>query len=152
MKWLQIYVLYLDGVVVWDGVRTTMLKNQNRKWTELNLMDQDDPEAIKEQSKQLGRILYSNSKKYDLEHGVRKLTHLTKFQGVILFGWLKRYKDIFGGNICERTGPLVYIPLKDKENAYNSQDSRITFIHFEAFNKHLDILVVIDLLPKINRS
>ena len=115
-------------------------------------MDQNDPEDIKEQSKQLGRILYSNSKKYDLEHRVRKLTHLTKFQGVILFGWLKRYKDIFGGNICEWTGPLVDIYLKDKDNTYNAQDFRITFIHFEAFNKHLDRLVVIDLLPKINRS
>ena len=115
-------------------------------------MNQNDPEAIKEQFKQLDRTLYSNYKKYDLEHEVRELTHLIKFQRVILLGWIKRYKYIFGGNICERTGPLVDIPLKDKENAYNAQDSRITFIHFEAFNKHLDILVVIDLLPKINRS
>ena len=30
MKYLQFYVLYLDGVVVWDSVRPTMQKNQNR--------------------------------------------------------------------------------------------------------------------------
>ena len=47
MKDLQIDVLYSEDVGVWDGVRMPMQEIQNAKWTELNLMDQEDPEASK---------------------------------------------------------------------------------------------------------
>ena len=53
-------VLYSEDVVLWDGVRLTMQKIKNGKWTDLNLMDQEDPEAIKEQYIRLGRILDVN--------------------------------------------------------------------------------------------
>ena len=39
-----------EDVVIWDGVRLPMQKIQNGKLTDLNLMDQEDPEAIKEKS------------------------------------------------------------------------------------------------------
>ena len=47
MKDLQIDVLYSEDVGVWDGVRMPMQEIQNTKWTEINLMDQEDPEASK---------------------------------------------------------------------------------------------------------
>ena len=43
-------------------------------------MYQEDPEAIKEKSIRLGRVLNANDKKADLEQGVNKLIHITKFQ------------------------------------------------------------------------
>ena len=49
---------------------------------DLNLMDQEDPEAIKEQSIQIGRIVYVSYKKTDLEQEFNKLIHLTIFQRV----------------------------------------------------------------------
>ena len=45
---LQMDVLYSEYVVVWDGIRLPMQKIQNLKWTDLNLMDQEDPAATKE--------------------------------------------------------------------------------------------------------
>ena len=69
-------VLYSEDAVVWDGVRPPMQKIQNGKWTDLNLMYQEDPEAIKEQSIRLGRILDANYEKADLEQEVDKLIHL----------------------------------------------------------------------------
>ena len=59
-------VLYSEDVVVWDGVRLTMQKIQNGKWTDLNLMDQEDPESTKEKSIQIGIIIDANYKKADL--------------------------------------------------------------------------------------
>ena len=53
-------VLYSEDVVVWGGVRLTMQKIQNGKWTDLSLMDHGYPEAIKEHSIRLGRILDAN--------------------------------------------------------------------------------------------
>ena len=69
-----------------------MQKTQNEKWMDLNLMDQEDPEATKEKSLRLCRILNVNYKNPDLEQEVNKLTHLTKFQRLILLSCLKRYK------------------------------------------------------------
>ena len=40
MEELQIDVLYSEDVAVWGGIRPTMYKIQNGKWTDLNLMDQ----------------------------------------------------------------------------------------------------------------
>ena len=94
-------VLDSVDVVVWDGIRLPMQKIQNGKWTDLNLMDQEDPEAIKEQSIRLGRILDANNKKADLEQEVNKLIHLNKFQRVILLSWIKRYKNISDGSLGE---------------------------------------------------
>ena len=79
MKWLQISVLYSEYVVVWDGIRLPMQKNQNGKCTDLNLMYQDDPEAIKDKFMWLGKILDANYKRADLEQDINKLIHLTKF-------------------------------------------------------------------------
>ena len=62
-------------------------------------MDKEVPEAIKEKSIGLGRILDTNYKNTDLEQEVNKLIHLTKFQRVILLSFLKHYKDLFGGNL-----------------------------------------------------
>ena len=45
---------------------TAHAKFQNIKWADLNLVDQDNPEPIKEQSKQLGMIIDTNYKKDDL--------------------------------------------------------------------------------------
>ena len=59
-------VLYLEDVVVWDGIRLPMQKTQNGKWTDLNLMDQEDTEAIKGHAIRLGRILDGNYEKDDL--------------------------------------------------------------------------------------
>ena len=83
-------------------------------------MDQDNPEAIKEQYKQIRIIIDANYKKADLEQEVSKLTHLTKFQVVILLGRIKFYKDILDGNIGDCTGPPVDTPLKDKDNPYHA--------------------------------
>ena len=63
IKELQMDVLYSEYVVVWDGVRLPMQKIKNGKWTDLSLMDHEDPEAIKEQSIWISRILYSNYEK-----------------------------------------------------------------------------------------
>ena len=49
IKELQMDVIYSEYVVVWDCVRPPMQRIQNGKWTDLNLMYQEDPEAIKEQ-------------------------------------------------------------------------------------------------------
>ena len=47
-------------------------------------MDQEYPEAIKEQYIWLSRILDANWEEANLEQEVNKLIHLTKFQRVIL--------------------------------------------------------------------
>ena len=101
MKELQMDVLYSLDVVVWGGVTLPMQKIPNGKWTDLNLMDQEDPEAIKEHYIRLGRIIDANYEKADLEQEVNKLIHLTKFQRVILLSCLKKYEDLFDDNIGE---------------------------------------------------
>ena len=63
MKELQMDVLYSEDVAVWDIVRLSRQKIHNVKWTDLNLTDQEDPQAIKEQSIRLGRILNANFRK-----------------------------------------------------------------------------------------
>ena len=131
---------------------TAHAKIQNGKWTDLNLMDQNDPEDIKEQSKQLGRILDANYKKADSEQEVSKLTHLNKFQRVILLGCLKCYEDLFDGNIVEWTVPPVDITLKDKDKPLHTRALPITVTHIQAFKKYFDILVTIGALPKVNCS
>ena len=60
--------------------KTAHEENHDGKWKDLNLMDQENPESIKEQYKELGRIVYSGYKTADLEQDGSKLTHLTKFQ------------------------------------------------------------------------
>ena len=80
-------------------------------------MDQDDLEAIKNQSILLGRILDTKYKKSDLDQQVNEITYLTKFQRVILLSCLKFYEDIFDGNIGEFNGPPVQIPLKGQIQA-----------------------------------
>ena len=47
VKESQMDVLYLEEVVVWDGVWLPIQKTQNGKCMDLNLMDQGDLEAIK---------------------------------------------------------------------------------------------------------
>ena len=81
----------------------TMQKTQNGKWTDLNSMYQDNPEATNEKSKRLGRILNSNYKQEYFEQEVIKPTHLIKLQRVILPGCLKSYEDTFNVNIL--SGP-----------------------------------------------
>ena len=39
-------VIYSEDVAVWDGVLLFMQKVQNVKWTDFNLMLQEDPETI----------------------------------------------------------------------------------------------------------
>ena len=95
-------------------------------------MDQEDPEAIKEQSIRLGRILDANYEKADLEQEVNRLIHLTKFQWVILPSFHKRYEDLFGGYLGEWTGPPVDIPLKDEVNPYHEWALPSPVIHIEA--------------------
>ena len=70
-------------------------------WMELNLMDQEYPESNREKSIRIVRIIDANDENSDLEQEVNKLTHLTKFQRVILPSCLKLHKDIFDGNIGE---------------------------------------------------
>ena len=99
MKYLQMDVLYSEDVVVWYGVRLPIHKIQNEKWTDFNLMYQEDPEAIQEKSIWLGIILDANYEKADLEQDIIKLIHLNEFQRVILLSCLKRYKYLLDGNI-----------------------------------------------------
>ena len=129
MKELQMDVLYSEYVLVWDGIRMPMHKTQNGKWTDLNLMDQEDPEAVKEQYIRIGRILDANYEKANFEQEVNKLIHLTKLQQVILLSCLKQYEDIFDGNLGEWTGPPIEIPLKDEANPYHTRAFPITVIH-----------------------
>ena len=68
-----------------------------------------------------------------MEQEVDKLIHLTKFQQVILLSCLKRYEDLFDGNLGEWNGPPVEIPIKDKAKPYYEQDFPILFIRLEAF-------------------
>ena len=72
MKELQMDVLYSEDAVAWDAVRLPMQKSQNGKQMDLNLVDQEDTEAVKEKSIQIGRILYSNYEKANLEQEVNK--------------------------------------------------------------------------------
>ena len=90
-KQLQIDVLCSEDVLVWDGVRLPMQKIQNGKWTDLNLMYQEDPDDIKEKSIRLGRKLDANYERSDLEQEVNELIHITKFQRVLLLICLKLY-------------------------------------------------------------
>ena len=53
-------VIYSEYVAVQDGVILTMQKIQNGKWMDLNLMDQEYPEATKEKPIWLGRLLDAN--------------------------------------------------------------------------------------------
>ena len=48
MKELQMDILYSGYLIVWNGVRLPMHKIQNGKCTDLNLMDLEYPESIKE--------------------------------------------------------------------------------------------------------
>ena len=68
-----------------------MQKIQNGKWTDLNLMYQEDPDDIKEKSIRLGRKLDANYERSDLEQEVNELIHITKFQRVLLLICLKLY-------------------------------------------------------------
>ena len=77
MEELQIDVLYSEDVVVLDGIIMPMQKIQNGRWPDLNLMNQEDPEANKEHSIWLRRIFDANYKKADLRQEVIKLIHLT---------------------------------------------------------------------------
>ena len=86
---MQIDAFYSEDVVVWDGVRLPMHKTQNEKWTDLDLIYKEYPEAIKEHSIWLGRILDDNYKKADLEQKVNKLIPITKFQRVVLLSYIK---------------------------------------------------------------
>ena len=115
-------------------------------------MDQENPESIKEQYKELGRIVYSGYKTADLEQDVSKLTHLTKFQRVILLGCLKRFEDIFDGNLGEWIVPPIYTSLDDEANLYHARAFTIMVIHIEDFKKDLDIIAAIGILTKINCS
>ena len=96
---------------------------------EIKSMYQEDTEAIKEHSVRLGRIIDPNNEKAALEQVVNKLVQLTKFQKVILLSCLKRYKDIFNGNIGEWAGPPVDTPLKYKAKPYHEQYLPIPVIH-----------------------
>ena len=89
MKELQMYVLYSEDIVVRGSIRLPMQKIQNGKWTDVNSMHQEYPEAIKEHSIWLGRILDDNYKKADLEQKVNKLIPITKFQRVVLLSYIK---------------------------------------------------------------
>ena len=66
-----------------------MQKTQNGKRTDFNLIDQENPEAVKEKSIWLDRILDDNYKKADLEQKVNKLIPITKFQRVVLLSYIK---------------------------------------------------------------
>jgi len=79
-------VLYSQDVVTWDGIKLPMQKIQDSKWKDLNLLD-DDPEAVKVQSKRLQQIL-------DLDKEVSEMTHLTDFQRVILLASLKKQEQV----------------------------------------------------------
>ena len=68
-----------------------MQKIQNGKWTDLNLMYQEDPDDIKEKSIRIGRKLDANYERSDLEQEVNELIHITKFQRVLLLICLKLY-------------------------------------------------------------
>ena len=92
-------------------------------------MDQEDPQAVKEKSIQISRILDANYEKANFEQEVNKLIHLTKFQRVILLICLKQYEDIFDGNLGGWTGPPVEIPLKDEAKPYHAQAFPIPIIH-----------------------
>ena len=110
-----------------------MQRIQNGKQTDPNLMDQENPEAIKEHFIRLVRILDTNDEKADLEQKVNKLIHLTKFQRLILLNCLEQYEDFFGGNLGERNRPPVDTPFKDKAERYRVQAFPIPVIHIETF-------------------
>jgi hypothetical protein len=92
MKELNMDVLYSQDVVTWDGIKLPMQKIQDSKWKDLNLLD-DDPEAVKVQSKRLQRILDNTYAKANLDKEVSEMTHLTDFQRVILLASLKNKKN-----------------------------------------------------------
>ena len=94
-------------------------------------MDQEDPEAVKEQSIRISRILDANYEKANFEQEVNKLIHLTKFQRVILLIFLKQYEDIFDDDLGCWTGLLVYIPLQDKVNTHHERSLPIPVTHLE---------------------
>ena len=73
-------VLCSEDVVLWDSVRLPTQKIKNEKCADLNLMNQEYPESIKEQSIHLSRVRDSNYKKADLEQEVKKSIHLTKLK------------------------------------------------------------------------
>ena len=114
-------------------------------------MDQKDIQATKEKSIRPGRILDSNYEKSDLEQDVNKLIHLTKSQQLILLSDLKRYRDLFDGNIGDWNGPQIEIPLKDmaKPTMYEVSPFRSSV---QKLKKYVDRLVAIVVLVKIKRS
>ena len=99
---------------------------------DLNLTEEEYPQTIKEKSIWIGRILDANYKNYGFEQEVHKLIHLSKIQRVILLSFLKRYEDLFGGNIGEWTVPAVLIPIKEEAKPYHAQAFPIPLIHIEA--------------------
>ena len=116
-------------------------------------MDQDDPEYIKEKSKQLCRILDTNYKKADLEHEVKKITHLTKSQQVILLGCLKCVMNISPMAILVSGTDHWYAHLSRTRISPTMQEILPNrFIHLNYFKKDLNILVSVGVLKKLNCS
>ena len=66
-------------------------------------------------------MIDENNKNAYLEQEVSKLTHLIKYKQIIILGRLKCYEDLFGGNLGERTGPPVDIPLSNEAKPYHAQ-------------------------------
>lgn len=151
MKELNMDVLYSQDVVTWDGIKLPMQKIQDSKWKDLNLLD-DDPEAVKVQSKRLQRILDNTYAKANLDKEVSEMTHLTDFQRVILLASLKKQEELFDGTLGKWNGPDVDIPLKDGAKPYHTRAFPIPVILLAPFKKYLDRLVSIGVLTKVNRS
>ena len=87
-----------------------------------------------------------------MEEEINKLIYLTKCQRLILLSSLKRYKDLFDGNLDGWNGPPVEITPKEEASPYHARSYPIPVIHLEAFNKYLNTIVTIGVLPKINCS
>ncbi len=109
-----------------------------------------EPEAPKEMTSRVIRILDAKYKKANLEDVVAKCTHLMAAQQQNLLDTLNKYKPLFDGALGDWQTTPVDLQLKEDAKTFYLKPHAVPHIHLETPKKDVERLCNANILWKVN--
>ena len=143
-------------MLCWEGAKLEMKefssKTPTRKEINAVLKKAAEPEVTKQATSRLVKILDSTYGKPDLQEVVKQAKHINSQQQSMLYDLLKKYEEIFDGELSEWDTEAVDFEFKEEAKPHSQRHFPVPHIHKETFRKELLRLVEIGVLEEVQSS
>ena len=149
LEFLKIDIRFSDSKVHWDGQDMPF---KERDATEQQAYHISDGDSVEDAVERVKKILDAKYTKADIEQICREQAELDQSQREKLAVLLRKYEELFDGQLGRWHGQEVKLELKPDVTPYHARAYNIPRCHIQTLKAEVERLVQIGVLKKVNRS